>query len=44
MKKLYESPEFEIVNIKLNDQILSISQDETGESGGFIDDPEDDII
>lgn len=42
MKKLYESPELEIVNFKLAD-VLTVSKDEIPSSGGFINDPESDM-
>lgn len=34
MKKIYESPDFEVVRITLSDTILTISEGESGESGG----------
>lgn len=37
--KIYESPEFEIVKVNLSDSVLNISQGESGQSGGIINDP-----
>ncbi len=34
MKKIYESPDFEVVRITLSDTILTISEGESGASGG----------
>ena len=39
MSKFYESPEFEIVKINLSNCVLNISEGESGQSGGVINDP-----
>ncbi len=44
MKKGYESPELEITKFNLSMDVLGISQDESGSSGGFINDPDDELI
>lgn len=43
MKKLYESPEIEIVSFRLQD-VLSVSKDENTASSGYIEEPDDDMI
>lgn len=41
MKRLYKSPEFEIVKLTLSENILNISEGESGSSGGYIEQPEE---
>lgn len=42
MRKEYESPEVEIVQFKLSD-VLTVSEDETPASSGFIEEPDPDL-
>lgn len=37
--KIYESPEFEIVKVTLSDNILNVSEGESGQGSGIINDP-----
>lgn len=43
MKKYYESPEIEKIKISLSEDVLTISQGESGASGGFIEEPDPDM-
>ena len=40
MKKIYKSPDIEIVSFTLGD-VLAVSKDENTASSGFINDPDD---
>lgn len=44
MKKGYISPELERVEFTLSDVVLGISEGESGASGGFIEEPDDDMM
>lgn len=43
MKKPYVSPELESVRIRIKD-VLTVSEDESGTSGGFINDPDESLL
>lgn len=44
MKKLYDSPELELVKLNLLDSLMDVSKDENYASGGDIEDPDSDMV